>query len=87
LNPKIVQAWCNLVSAYLQKEDAEKAIETGQKLVEMAPNFALGHNNLASAYYEKGDYDKAIEHVDKSLLLGFEVPPEFLKKLEPHRKT
>ena len=64
----------------------DKAIETGLKMVEMAPDFALGQNNLAFAYYSQGEYEKAIEHLDKAVSLGFQVHPEFLKKLDPHRK-
>jgi tetratricopeptide (TPR) repeat protein len=63
----------------------DKAIETGKKLLKLAPDFELGHNNLASAYYSRGDYEKAIEHLDRAVELGFEVHPDFLKKLEPHR--
>jgi tetratricopeptide (TPR) repeat protein len=85
LNPEIAQAWSNLINAYLQNDDVEKAIDVGIKAVEMAPDFALGHNNLASAYYNNGDYKKAIEHLDKAVELGFEPHPEFLKVLEPHR--
>ena len=73
------------MNAYLQQDDVKEAIETGEKLVEMAPDFALGHNNLASAYYNNEDYEKAIEHVDKAISLGFKAHPEFLKKLAPHR--
>ncbi len=87
LNPDIVQAWNNLANAYLQKEDVEKAIETGKKLVKLAPNFGLGHNNLAFAYYSNEEYDRAIEHIDKAVELEFEVHPEFLKRLEPYRKS
>ncbi len=63
----------------------EKAIETGEKMVEIAPDFALGHNNLASAYYHHGAYEEAVTHLDKAVELGFEPHPEFLKALEPYR--
>jgi len=86
LNPDIVQAWSNLINAHLQKEDVEKAVETGEKLVEKAPDFGLGQNNLAFAYYSNGDYEKAIQHLDKAVSLGFQVHPEFLERLEPYRK-
>jgi hypothetical protein len=33
-----------------------------------------------------GEFEKAIEHCDKALSLGFEVHPDFLKLLKPHRK-
>ena len=52
----------------------------------MSPDFALAHNNVAAAYYNNEDYEKAIEHLDKAVSLGFEVHPEFQKKLEPYRK-
>ena len=87
MNPDIVQAWNNLANAYLQKEDTEKAIETGKKLVKLAPSFGLGHNNLAFAYYCNEEYGKALQHIDKAIELEFEVHPEFLKKLEPYRKS
>ena len=65
----------------------DKAIETGKRLVDLADSFGLGHNNLAFAYYSNDEHDKAIEHVDQAMELGFEVHPEFLKKLEPYRKS
>jgi len=65
----------------------EKAIETGEKLVEMAPDFALGQNNLAFAYYTQENFQKAIEHLDKAVSLGFDAHPDFLKKLEAYRKA
>ena len=82
LNPDIVQAWNNMANAYLQKGDVEKAIETNKRLLKVAPSFGLGHNNLAVAYYHKGEYAKASEHVERARELGFEVHPEFLKRLE-----
>ena len=65
----------------------EKAIEVGEKLVKMAPDFALGHNNLAFAYYTKENFQKAIEHLDKAVSLGFDAHPDFVKRLEAHRKA
>jgi tetratricopeptide (TPR) repeat protein len=62
----------------------DKAIETNKRLLEVAPSFGLGHNNLAVAYYHKGEYAKASEHVERARELGFEVHPEFLKRLEEH---
>ena len=85
MNPEIVQAWCNLANAYLQKGDIEKSIETNKKMLKLAPDFALGYNNLANAYYMKEQFDEAIQNCEKASELGFEVHPEFLKLLEPHR--
>ena len=85
LNPEIVQAMCNLANAYLQKGDLEKSIEMNKKMLKMAPDFSLGYNNLANAHYLKGEFEEAIKNCDKAVELGFEVHPEFLKLLEPHR--
>jgi tetratricopeptide (TPR) repeat protein len=87
LNPDIVQAWNNLANAYLQKGDVDKAVETNLRLLNLAPDFGLGRNNLAVAYFHKGEFDKAIEQADKAKELGFEVHPDFLKELEPHRQS
>ncbi|HKZ56389.1 MAG TPA: tetratricopeptide repeat protein, partial [Thermodesulfovibrionales bacterium] len=56
-----------------------------KKILEMAPDFSLSYNNLANAYFLKGEFDEAIKNCDKAVELGFEVHPEFLKLLEPHR--
>ena len=85
LNPDIVQAWANLINAYIQQDAIAKAIETGKKLIEKAPDFSLGYNNLAVAYYHNHDYKKAIEHLDKAKELGFQVHPDFIETLEPYR--
>jgi tetratricopeptide (TPR) repeat protein len=86
-NPDIVQAWSNLINAFLQKGDIKRAIETGRKLVDKAPDFGLGHNNLAVAYYNDENYEKAIQHLDIATSLGFQAHPDFLAVLEPHRKA
>jgi hypothetical protein len=62
-----------------------KCIATNRKMLKLAPDFALGYNNLANAYYMKDDFEKAVKFSDKAQELGFEVHPEFLALLEPHR--
>ena len=42
---------------------------------------------LGLTYEQLEEYDKAIASVDKALELGFEVHPEFLDRLKPHRKS
>ncbi|MDD5206390.1 MAG: tetratricopeptide repeat protein, partial [Desulfobacterales bacterium] len=76
----------NLANAYLQNGDIDKAIEIGEKLVVMAPDFGLGHNNLAVAYLSKQEYEKAGEHLDRAVSLGFEPHPDLIRKLAPYRK-
>ena len=54
-------------------------------MLKLAPSFALGYNNLANVYYLKGDIDRAIESCNKAVDLGFEVHPDFLKKLKQQK--
>jgi tetratricopeptide (TPR) repeat protein len=63
----------------------KESIETNLKALKLAPDFAVAHNNLAIAYLEDGQPALALEHADKALSLGYEVAPEILKELEPHR--
>jgi tetratricopeptide (TPR) repeat protein len=86
LNPGVVQAMCNLANAYLQKGDVQKSLAMNRKMLDLAPDFALGYNNLANVYHLLGEMEKAIENCDKALEMGFEVHPDFLKLLEPHRQ-
>jgi pentatricopeptide repeat protein len=69
----------------LQKGDIEQSIETNERMLKIAPDFALGYNNLANAYFMKDEFDEAVKYCDKAIELGFEVHPEFLKLLESHR--
>ena len=64
---------------------AKKGIAAANKALALDETFAPAHNNLALAYFHKEEYQKAIEHCDKAQEYGFDVKPEFLKDLEPHR--
>jgi len=85
LNPGIAQAWSNLINAYIQMDALDKAVEAGEKMLSVAPDFPLGLNNLAYAYFLQEEFQKAIQFVDRAAELGFAVHPEFLKELERYR--
>ena len=53
---------------------------------EIDPDNALAHYNLAITYYNERIYSLAIRHCDKAIELGYQVPLDFLRALEPHRK-
>jgi len=63
----------------------KESIEANLKALKLAPDFAVAHNNLAIAYLEDGQPDLALEHADKATALGYDVAPEILEELEPHR--
>jgi tetratricopeptide (TPR) repeat protein len=85
-NFRSVQAYATLGSAYLMNGMVEESIENSLKALKLAPDFAVAHNNLAIAYLEKGEFDKAVEHCDRALALGYEVAPQILQDIEPHRQ-
>ncbi|MBW1770827.1 MAG: tetratricopeptide repeat protein, partial [Deltaproteobacteria bacterium] len=74
-----------LASAYFMLGRLDESIAAAKKALELEPTFAVAHNNLALAYLEKGAFKEAVEHCDQALAHGFDVAPEFLKELEPHR--
>lgn len=86
-NKNFIQAYTTLGTAYFMKGLLEEGIKANLEAVEIQPEFPVAHNNLAVAYLEKEDYEKAIEHCDIAVKLGFEVAPDLLKELEPHRKS
>ena len=63
----------------------DESIETSLKVIELAPDFAVGHNNLGIAYLEKGLHDMAIKHIDQALKLGYEVASEILDEIKKYR--
>jgi len=85
LNPQFIQAYSSLASAYFMLGRLDESIAAAKKALALEPTFAVAHNNLAVAYFEQGAYNESIAHCDKALEYGFEVNPEFLKQLEPHR--
>jgi len=85
-NSNFVQAFTTLANAYLMTGLVEESIQANIKALSIEPDFAIAHNNLAIGYLEQGKYDKAIEHCDRAVEFGYDVNPEILKELAPHRK-
>ena len=69
------------------KGELDEAIQANLKALEISPEFAVVHNNLAIAYLQAGDPQSAIEHCDRAVALGYEVAPEILAELAPHREA
>ncbi|MDY7005270.1 MAG: tetratricopeptide repeat protein [Cyanobacteriota bacterium] len=86
-NFRYVQAFASLATAHLMKGEVEESIEASRQALKIDPNFPIAHNNLGIAYMEKGDFAAAIEHIDRARELGYEVAPQILEELKPHRSS
>ncbi|WP_022667227.1 tetratricopeptide repeat protein [Desulfospira joergensenii] len=84
-NKNFIQAYTTLGTAYFMKGLVEESIKANLEAVNIESEFPIAHNNLAVGYLELKDYKKAIEHCDEAVRLGFEVNPELLNELAPHR--
>jgi tetratricopeptide (TPR) repeat protein len=86
-NKHFIQAYTTLSTAYFMKGLVKEAIKANQEALGVEPNFPIAHNNLAVAYLELEDYGNAIKHCDEAARLGFEVAPDLLAELAPHRSA
>jgi tetratricopeptide (TPR) repeat protein len=84
-DPNFVQAMATMGTLHFMKGEYDECLKVCAKAVDLQPNFGPAYNNMALAYMETGDFAKAVEMVDKALATGYEVAPEVLKELEPHR--
>jgi len=75
-----------LGNVYYDKGMLDEAIVEWRKAIEIDPDYALAHYNLAITYYNERIYSLAIRHCDKAIELGYQVPLDLLRALEPHRK-
>lgn len=80
-----VQAINALSTAYFMEGDYDASAEASNKAINIAPTFAPAWNNLALALYEKQEFARAVKAADKAVEYGFDVHPDFLKDLQPHR--
>lgn len=86
INPYYVEAYNNLGNVYTLMGKNDIAIELYKMALEINPNYAKAHINLALIYFNEKQYDLAIRHCDEAIKFGFEVSPEFLKRLKPYRR-
>jgi adenylate cyclase len=69
IDDKTAEAYIALGSAYLTMRQHEKAIEHGQKAIEVGPNSALSHILFAQIMYYSGNIDKAIALAEQGVRL------------------
>lgn len=85
-DPDFVQALNALATAHFMEGNYEACIRECRETIRREPGFAPAWNNLALALFETGQFEAAVEAADKAAAGGFEVRPEFLAELAPHRK-
>ena len=66
-NPNCWLAYNNLGLTFLEKGQAEEALEQFQKALEINPNYAEAHTNLGLAFFQKGQAEEALEQFQKAL--------------------
>ena len=86
-NKHFIQAYATLGTAYFMKGLFREGVKANQEALVVEPNFPIAHNNLAVAYLELEEYDNAIKHCDEAVRLGFDVAPQLLEELAPHRSA
>jgi len=85
--PGYSRAYYNLGHAYRQLKEEEKAIVSFKKALELDPGYAAAAFNLALLYYARKDYRQALLYRDEAMRLGFSVPADFLRSLEPLKEN
>ncbi len=86
-NKKFIQAYTTLGTAYFMKGLFREGVKANLEALGVEPNFPIAHNNLAVAYLELEEYENAVKHCDEAVRLGFEVAPQLLEELAPHRSA
>ena len=66
-NPNCWLGYNNLGLTFLEKGQAEEALEQFQKALEINPNYAEAHTNLGLAFFQKGQAEEALEQFQKAL--------------------
>ena len=86
LRPWYQNTYNNLGALQINIGQNQGAVPLLLKAIELDPDFAAAHFNLAVAYYNLKEYALAIKHYDRAIQLGFDMPEELSRVLEPYRK-
>lgn len=85
LDPYYAKAYYNLGAAYGNKGMMDKSIANFKEAITINPHYAKAHYNLGIAYYSMRQFTLAIKHFDEAMELEYEIRPELLEALKPHR--
>lgn len=85
INPGHPKSYYKMGDIYAQMNENGKAIEAYRKAVEIDPNHTNSWVNLSILSFHEGRYKDAVKYCDEAVLLGYDVPPEYLQTLEKYR--
>jgi len=71
MDPKFADALHGLAQAYHAKEDFDRTIETGRRILEIDPEDILAWTTISRAYQRKGMIPEAEEAGNKARVLGW----------------
>jgi tetratricopeptide (TPR) repeat protein len=75
------KAYNNRGMMYGRLGENDQAISDFTRAVYLDPNYAKAYYNRAITYFVTGEYFKALEDVTRSKELGYNVNPDFIKRL------
>lgn len=69
-SPRKARAYLHLGNAYAKKKIYDKAIESFNRALELAPDYGDAYYNIGAAYYEKGDMENALPYLDSAIRIN-----------------
>lgn len=81
IDPTYAKAYNNRGMMYGRLGENDQAIHDFTRAVHVDPNYAKAYYNRAITYFVTGKYSKASEDVNRSKELGYNVNPDFIKRL------
>ncbi len=61
---------CDIASTLLRADRYDEAMQEAKRLIEMQPDFALGHSTLGWAYVKKGRCEEGLAELEKAVSLN-----------------
>ncbi len=74
LNPKNIDGWTNLATAYFAQQQPQKAEECCTKALEINPKFLIALNNRGALRLSMGRWNEAITDFNQSLAINPDQP-------------
>jgi len=81
IDPSYAKAYNNRGMMYGRLGESDQAISDFTHAVRIDPNYAKAYYNRAITYFVTGEYSKALEDVNRSKELGYNVNPDFIRRL------
>lgn len=87
INPQLAEGYYNMGNVYAALGQIPEAIASYLKTVSINKNHQNAFVNLSILSFKSRDFTGAIKYLTEAQRLGYNPPEEYLKSLEPYRKT